>query len=1256
MPDLRIGHCSSDKLEFTFERIEDSLRIFLVNADESGSMGGRTNENVKAFEAVAGVLGQRADVVILHGFESDSCYDVFFTKTARERLGDPAALIEKGKGTAYTVSDAATAIKDAQSNLAKHQARGSTNPRSHATFLNRLCTLLNGSAVDIELIVLNSSDGGFDGGPKSAMTGAIDMAMRSLNGRCRCVLAANVLVGSAGSPEALTFFTGDPDRFDNRLLFSTERASEGILLLRDFNPRSIQFSDSTIATHTITPGVPCWFVEGANARDARLVTWHPEGSTNIPTTLTVRRIEPQPGGRRAVLSCKIKPQYTDVMLDRDGKAVFSLIARSLSDNPFLRETSREELNRLIAPLERLLGTRHSVLAMLTAAPEGAARVEALRKQIAENTAAIRTVVEQDGLTPRERSSRINTLNNARHLLKGELRTAQENMEQQALEREFGFYEAHPNHWLVWLQPAIDELKAQLGLTQADPGNVMAHLSTRIRTAKSVQDGKSRSEDRYLDKLLAESRSRRDHLARKEDPRDKVPFETPAVWTNMVCPVSYKPLTSGLAAIPFVADRSDLTSGNIMAGGQNVDRMPIDAGPMLSLSAVRELMWGELGQMASPYFSDGHWYNAAIPVHLGPATNDSIRDLERAIGWLCTGTSAFGPQMAEAIPAAVVVLLGAQSADPGHDDQVQALLRTTALLPKYRSYPYVAGTSVFDESKPKEPVTAVWAKSVEQAAGVACLQNMGCITSLFARALAADTVAPEFVAEDLFAWACRNIARGILGSSGSDGRGGVEGVRRFAALLHHLVELDGFPIEKAAVQEVPVAVPTLEAKGVLNGQALKWVLGSLHGRIAIQGPVPMARFTDQLNEALAKVPPAEAMAVLDELNGVFSRLDTLIRAEEIGTAPTLEVPVADILDAPDKKAAAKPPVSTGQTHQGFDDIAALESLRPQRFSTPAPTLASPLAAIRRMTKAGETNWIAPSDAALAATSLNPSAVAWLEAHTALYPVRAWLRLADAGLVGQSALQALRNNPAANAIPEVRDVLPRLAKMLGGMEKVLLILRRSFAFVVANAFTYADNQWATTPFRTAEASTLDAVLGALPTPATTPRAYTSADTLDISVNINWPKMDDNGYLPKGRAIDARGRLVQKPVQLAPEDLQGNDRQVCEKACAALIAGLVASGDFVIGGLHRCSRRVMGEHAADLQPLPIEERRRVILQELVPIVAGRVRGEIQHPRFFVDCARVLNQLVDLGGDTRRFKGEEPDSLLAVEAAEIRKRSATA
>jgi hypothetical protein len=230
------------------------------------------------------------------------------------------------------------------------------------------------------------------------------------------------------------------------------------------------------------------------------------------------------------------------------------------------------------------------------------------------------------------------------------------------------------------------------------------------------------------------------------------------------------------------------------------------------------------------------------------------------------------------------------------------------------------------------------------------------------------------------------------------------------------------------------------------------------------------------------------------------------------------------------------------------------------------------------------------------------------------------------------------------------------MLGSMDKVMLLMRRSFAFVVANAFTYADNQWATSKLRTADAEAIDAVLGALPTPAMSPHAYTGADALDLSRYQDWPKMDDRGYLPKSRPIDSRGRLIMKPVQLAGEDLRGNDRQVCERACASMIAALVASGDFVIGGLHRCGRRVMGEYPIDLQTLSIEERDRVILQELVPIVAGRVRGDVQHPRFFADCAGILHQLVNLGGDTRRFKGEEPESMIAAEAKEIRARGSSA
>jgi hypothetical protein len=48
--------------------------------------------------------------------------------------------------------------------------------------------------------------------------------------------------------------------------------------------------------------------------------------------------------------------------------------------------------------------------------------------------------------------------------------------------------------------------------------------------------------------------------------------------------------------------------------------------------------------------------------------------------------------------------------------------------------------------------------------------------------------------------------------------------------------------------------------------------------------------------------------------------------------------------------------------------------------------------------------------------------------------------------------------------------------------------------------------------------------------------------------------------------------------------------------------------------------------------------------------VRGDVQHPQFFLDCVRVVHQLLDLGGDTRRFRAEEPEALLAVEAAEVR------
>lgn len=1232
MPDLRLGSCSTDALEFTFERVEDTLRLLLVNADESGSMGGRTQENVTAYEKVAAVLGHRADVVILHGFESDSHYDVFLTEGARARLGAPDALVPKRRDAVHVAPAPEAVVRAAREALAKHQARGSTHPKSHAAFLGRLQKYLDAAKCEVELVVLNSSDGGFDGGPSSPTTREIEAAMRLLTSRSRCLLAANVLVGTAGSPEALGFFTGDPERYDNRLLFSTLAAAPGVLRLADFDGASLRLADGEGDQFTVEPALPCWAVMDGD----RLVSWHPEGARELPRKVTVRKLSPKPGGRRMVMRADVAVRHREVTLDRDGADVFRIIARSLSDNPYLRETSRAALNELIAPLEALLATRAAVVAMLTASPESQARLDALRLTVEANTASIRAVVDDEALSPRERASRCNALNNARHLLKGELREAREALEQDALEKELGFYESHPNHWLVWLQPAIDDLKAQLGLAQIDPGDKVAHLSTRIRTAKSAADGQSRSADRYVDRLLAASRERRDKIARKDDPRDRVPFEAPGAWTRARCAVSGRPLTEGLAAIPFVADRSDLTSGNIMAGGQNVDRMPIDRGPMLSLAAVRDLMWGELGQMASPYAMGARWYNAAIPVLLGPATPDGVRDLERAIGWLATGTSAFAPQMAEALPGALAVLLGAPTSEPDTSPQVQALLRTTALLGRYRSYPYAAGTAAFDEAAPKEPLPAVWAKSLDDTAFAACLQSMGCVTSLFARAVAADRADPAAVADDLFSWACRNLARSILATTTADGRGGVEGVKRFAALLHCAVELDGFPLDEAMLDEALADAPELVDHGELDRAALAWVLGpALSEGWTGDVPVPVHAFTDALNAHLSAAPAAEQGRLIDALDDIFDRLDALLAREHDVRAPK---------DAP----LPPPPAHVRRGHVGFDDAMALESLRPRRLNTPVPGVASPVARIRRMTKASETAWLPPPDAGVA---LNPSAVAFLESHTALYPLRAWLRLVDAGLFGSPALAALRASAAVRPIPALPRVLPRLAATLGGMDAVVVLLRRAFAFVVANANGYADNQWATSPLRTAGAEAVDAVLGAPPAPVASPRRYTAADRLDLSAGPEWPRMDRGGYLPKGRAIDHEGRTMRPPPKLTREDAKLSDLLVCQKACGLMLADLAASGEtYVIGGLHRQARRLLGEHAVDLRKLAAEERARVIAEELVPTLAGRVRGEPSNLQFFADCANILHQMAALGVDTRTLRAEEPAALIAVEAHLIR------
>ncbi len=1233
MPDIQLGYCSSDALEFTLEKIEDSLRIFLVNADESGSMERRMDDNVSAYEKVAAVIGQRADIVILHGFESDSHYDIIIAQTARARVKQPEQLLRDVNGTLFTAQNPLDAVRLGWEQLKGHVARGTTNPVSHPKFLARLGILIDQLGGEVELIVLNSSDGGFDGGPKSAMTQAIDSSMRLVTARCRCALAANVLVGSAGSPDALSFFTGDSERYENRLLFSTVASEPGVLRLGDFDPAELRLSDGEGPRYTMTPPLACWTVSD----EGRLLSWEPAGPLDAPPRVTLRKYVPM-SGRRMVLRTDISPTRRVVTLDRDGASVFALIARSLSDNPYLREASRQALNSLIAPLESLLAKRASVLATLTASPEAQARVTTLRSALESNTADIRAVLSRNDLTAGERASRCNALNNVRHVLKAELRAASEALAQETLEKEFGFYEAHPHHWLLWLEPSIGALKAQLGLTQADPGDKMAHLSTRIRTAKSSKDGQSRAADRYVDRLLAESRARRDHLERKHDPRDELPLEAPAHWLDAACPITGRPLAQGLGAIPFVADRSDLTTGNIMSGGQNVDRMPIDDGPMLSLVAVRELMWGELGQMASPFHSAGRWYNAAIPVLIGPASDARLRDLERAIGWLSTGTTAFAPQMAEALPGALAVLLGDPTDAPNTSPQVQALLRTSALLSHYRSYPYAPGTAVFDESRPKESLTSVWAKSLADAALSACLQSMGCITSLFARAVAADSVEPDVVTEDLFAWACRNIARSVLMTSSTDGRGGVEGICRLAALLHCAVELDGFPLEAPSLTPRPETPPELSPDGTLERDTLAWVLGPLYDETwALRAPVQAATFTDTLNLYMSGLPRAELERIIPSLDGVFARLDSLS-----GEALT---PLT-----PDMSNLATPPTSgmTARPHFGFDDSLALGSLRPTRHSTAVPGLTSPKAQVRRMTKAHETRWCPPPDAGLAE---NPSAFAFLESHSALMPVRAWLRLVDAGLVGRPALAALRSSPLLHPIPSLPQVLPRLAERLGGMAKVLAILRRSFAFVVANANGYADNQWSTSPLRTASAEDIDAILGERPKPVNLPRDYGASDTLDLSLDEQWPRMDARGYLPKSRAVGRSGQTIRPPPRLTAEEASGSDERVCQRASAVMLADLAASElTHVTGGLHRAARRVLGEHSVDLSTLSDDARLEVILHELVPVLAGRARTDLAHLPIFEEYANVLNQMAALGVDTRTLRAEEPKEFLAAEARAIR------
>ena len=1247
MEPLRLGRQGHSPLSFRFEHIAEPLRLFLINADESCSMGGREKDNVGAYKTIAEVVGGRADLVVLHAFESDSRYELLIAPRARENL-DLAAVSAFRRVTVEEVKGPRQAIQRGEERLAAHRASGSTNPRSHAEFLTLLLAALEAFEGEVDLVVVNSSDGGFDGGASSPTTAAIHAAMRRLNARCRNQLAANVLVGSAGSPAALTFFTGDPDRYDSRLLFSTVRASEGVLKLGEVLPDSLTLPADGAPRWTVTPALPIWAVV-----DGELVTWVPEGET-LPPSVIVRQHSPIAGGRALVQRAEVRLDLKDITLDAGAQALFTLIAQAFSDNPYLRESSRASINGMLAPLERLLTTRSAVLAMLVASPEAQAAVEALRAAIGENSAQIRAALATLTGQPRALSARLNALNTERHALKEKLREQTKEMEQATLDRELGFYKAHPNHWLVWLQPAIEALKAQLELTQADPGDKIAHLSTRIRTAKSVADGQSCAADRYLDRLLAESRARRDRRDRQADPRDQEPFEQPGRWTEACCPLTGRLLTEGLAAIPFVADRSDLTSGNLMAGGQNVDRIPVDRQPLLSMNAVRDLTWGELGQMASPWVTAEGAYNAAIPLLLGPATPASMRQLEAAIGWLCSGTSAFGPQMAEALPGALVSLLGPPSDQADHHPATQGLLRTLPLLERFSSYPYAPGTAALDESAPKAPLPVVWGRSVREAADAACLQSFGCITSFFARALCADAVDAYQVTLDLFSWGCRNLARSVLSTPSEDGRGGLEGLLRLAALFGSAVELEGHPLGALDEPTQTRSRARLLDQSTLDEAALTHVLGpTLLSHWGPLSPLPVSDFTAALNHRLAAAPPEALADWLGELTGLFARLDAL--RDQAHGAPLAAPPHPGV-------------TLLHVTHTGFD-LSRLDALRPRRYATPVPRLTSVLAQLRRRTFAGETRWVPPRNSGT--RSLSTSAWSFLESHSAMYPLRAWLRLRQIGRFGQPALRLLREGfgkgpaqfsflPALRAlreaatlepIPPIGPLVPTLDSLIGA-DSMMTLLRRAFAFVAANANGYADSQWATSPLRTAGATKVDAILGPLPAPQAIPRRYTATDVFDRrDADHDWPRTDARGYLPKRRAVDSRGDTL-FTISLPLTERQGTDAEVVSRAALRLITHLTESGvdDHVLHGLHRQARAALGDYPVDLSTLSEAERDRLIINELVPRVAGKVKGDTEHPLYFTDLAVVLHQLCRLGTDTRLLRGAEPVEVLAAEAAALR------
>jgi hypothetical protein len=121
---------------------------------------------------------------------------------------------------------------------------------------------------------------------------------------------------------------------------------------------------------------------------------------------------------------------------------------------------------------------------------------------------------------------------------------------------------------------------------------------------------------------------------------------------------------------------------------------------------------------------------------------------------------------------------------------------------------------------------------------------------------------------------------------------------------------------------------------------------------------------------------------------------------------------------------------------------------------------------------------------------------------------------------AALAALRASAEVRPIPALPRVLPRLAATLGGMDAVVVLLRRAFAFVVANAHGYADNQWATSPLRTAGAEAVDA----LSVPSWNASACPGCGSCHREVFFAFPPAGLLGhFVEKARADGARGFVL-------------------------------------------------------------------------------------------------------------------------------------